>query len=254
MLDKITPVILTFNEQANIARTLAKLGWASRIVVVDSYSTDQTKAICQQDDRVDFIQRKFDLLATQWIFAIDQSIKTEWVLALDADYVLSDQLISELKSLQTGDISGYWVEFDYMVNGKNLTQSLYPPVIALYRVAGAGYTQDGHAQRVQVKGELGFLTSKIYHDDRKPFGRWLSSQWKYARQEAKKLKYESWSSLSNPDKLRKIGAAPLLIFPYTLFAKGLIFSGWPGIVYSGQRLVAELALQLARLKNLFTVV
>lgn len=254
MLDKITPVILTFNEEANIARTLSKLGWASRIVVVDSFSSDQTEEICHQYDAVDFVQRKFDVHANQWIFAISQSIETPWILALDADYVLSEELINEIKLLREDEINGYWVEFDYLVNGKLLTQSLYPPVMVLYRAAGASYVQDGHAQRVQVKGELGFLKSKIYHDDRKAYGRWLNSQWKYALQEAEKLKNENWASLSAPDKLRKIGVAPILIFPYTLIAKGLIFSGWVGLVYASQRLVAEIALQLARLKKLFTAV
>jgi hypothetical protein len=42
MLDHITPVLLTFNEEPNIARTLAHLAWAKDIVVVDSGSTDGT--------------------------------------------------------------------------------------------------------------------------------------------------------------------------------------------------------------------
>ena len=42
MLDTITPVILTYNEDANIARVLESLKWAKDIVVVDSYSTDET--------------------------------------------------------------------------------------------------------------------------------------------------------------------------------------------------------------------
>jgi glycosyltransferase involved in cell wall biosynthesis len=41
----ITPLILTFNEAPNIARNLHKLRWAKRIVVIDSFSTDETLAI-----------------------------------------------------------------------------------------------------------------------------------------------------------------------------------------------------------------
>ncbi|MFN5855908.1 MAG: glycosyltransferase, partial [Pseudanabaenaceae cyanobacterium] len=42
MIEQIQPLILTYNEAPNIARTLAKLSWAKRIVVIDSFSTDET--------------------------------------------------------------------------------------------------------------------------------------------------------------------------------------------------------------------
>ena len=48
MLDQITPVILTYNEEANIERTLAQVRWAKRIVVIDSFSTDATLDILEQ--------------------------------------------------------------------------------------------------------------------------------------------------------------------------------------------------------------
>jgi glycosyltransferase involved in cell wall biosynthesis len=40
--DDITPLLITFDEIHNIARTVGRLGWAKRIVVVDSGSTDGT--------------------------------------------------------------------------------------------------------------------------------------------------------------------------------------------------------------------
>ena len=42
MLEKVTPIILTYNEAPNINRTLAELTWARKILVIDSYSTDNT--------------------------------------------------------------------------------------------------------------------------------------------------------------------------------------------------------------------
>jgi len=49
MLNQITPVLLTFNEEANIARTLSHLTWAKEVVIVDSGSTDRTLAILEVD-------------------------------------------------------------------------------------------------------------------------------------------------------------------------------------------------------------
>jgi len=56
----ITPLILTFNEAANIERTLARLTWAARVVVVDSFSTDDTVDICRRYANVDVVPRRFD--------------------------------------------------------------------------------------------------------------------------------------------------------------------------------------------------
>ena len=93
----ITPLVLTFNEAPNIDRTLARLQWARRVVVVDSFSTDETLAICGRYPNVDLKQRRFDNHTDQWNWGLDQ-ITTEWVLSLDADYVLTEALIDELSS------------------------------------------------------------------------------------------------------------------------------------------------------------
>ena len=52
MLHEITPMILTFNEEANIGRTLAKLTWAKKILIIDSGSTDRTLEIASQYPQV----------------------------------------------------------------------------------------------------------------------------------------------------------------------------------------------------------
>lgn len=249
MLKAITPIVLTFNEEANIQRTLKALTWANEVLVVDSFSNDATLFICQQFKNVRLIQREFDTSAHQCNFALSQDIKTEWVLSMDADYVLSPELIVELEGLQAPPtLHGYRINFDYLIGGKKLRRSLYPPRTALYRRKYARYLQDGHTQRVIIQGEVGKLSAKIQHDDRKPYARWLNSQKSYAKQEAIKLRESPWSTLSLQNKLRKLGIAPLAILPYTLFFKALILDGSPGLQYTRQRFVAEICLQSARLK------
>ncbi|MGB2788468.1 MAG: glycosyltransferase, partial [Dokdonella sp.] len=73
MLDRITPLILTWNEEANIARTLAKLAWAREVVVVDSGSTDSTHAICESFPNVRLVARPFDNHATQWNYGLKEA-------------------------------------------------------------------------------------------------------------------------------------------------------------------------------------
>ena len=134
MLDQITPVILTYNEAPNIGRTLERLAWARDIVVVDSFSDDETLAIVDGTPRVRIFQREFDCHENQWNFALAETgISSEWVLALDADYLLTPELVTELDALRPEPgIAGYRARFVYCVNGRRLRGSAYPPVTVLY--------------------------------------------------------------------------------------------------------------------------
>ncbi len=249
MLDQITPVILTYNEAPNIGRTLNALTWAERVVVMDSFSDDDTQKICQQYPNVDFVQRKFDQHAKQWKAAISQNISTPWILALDADYVVSEALTSELKQLNPRpEIAGYRTSFIYKIDGTALRGALYPPVTTLYRAQGADYKQDGHTQRVLLNGEIGTLTSKIFHDDRKSAARWHQSQRNYAKKEADKIKHTRFVDMGMNDKIRFLGLGPVIVIPYTLLAKGVMFDGWAGLKYTWQRCVAEVYLLRARFR------
>jgi len=261
MLDQITPIILTYNEEANIRRTLQSVRWAKKVLVVDSYSTDSTLEICAKHSNVQIVQRKFDDFANQCNFALEQDIKTEWVLSMDADYIISDGLCSEILSINPSpNTKAFQISFEYLIDGKKLRASLYPPRVALYRIKTAHYHQDGHAHKVMIEGEnieqslsspIERLNAKILHDDRKPYSRWLSSQSNYATQEANKLNNLSWKELSPQDISRKLGIAPILVIPYTLFVRGLILDGWLGLKYTYQRFIAEHMLQIARFKKLF---
>lgn len=247
MLHQITPVILTYNEAPNIGRTLSRLTWAQDIVVVDSCSTDETRPIAESHAQVRVHERAFDNAAAQWNHAVHQTgIATTWILALDADYVLPDNFVSELQGLEPGDATaGYEASFVYCHDGRPLRGSAYPPVTVLYRRDRGKYVQDGHTQRVRIDGPVGRLNTPIWHDDRKPLGHWLQSQLKYARLEADKLKARSWSELGWTDRLRLLKVVTPALMPfYCLLLKGNIFDGRAGLYYTLQRTFAELLLSL----------
>ena len=251
LLAEVTPVILTFNEAPNIARILAKLVWAKEVVVVDSGSTDQTLEILGTFSNVRCAHRPFDSHANQWNFAIKETgISTEWVLALDADYLITDALVAEIDALKPShEIDGYETAFLYCIFGKPLRGTLYPPVTTLYRHASGTYVQDGHTQRIRLTGSVQRLSSRIWHDDRKPLSRWLVSQAKYADQEAELLLSKPASELRIQDRLRRmLVITPWLVPLYCLTVGRGVLDGWAGIYYALQRAVAEAVLALKLLE------
>jgi glycosyltransferase involved in cell wall biosynthesis len=264
MNSKVSALILAGIEEENIVRTLSAISSIQHIVLIVSSNTDGTVQSAQEarpDVRV--VQRDFDTHTQQWNFGLDQ-ISTDWVLALDADYELSQQVQTEIARLEPpSDVIGYSAEFIYRIFGRSLRASSYPPRVVLFRTKRARYVDDGHTQTLwfyaasptaagklelrppsEIRG-IGKLSGKIYHDDHKPLSHWIQSQDRYAKLEAKHLLAKPVAELNFQDRLRrKIFFAAPVMFLYLLFARGLIFDGWPGWFYVAQRTIAELLLSM----------
>jgi glycosyltransferase involved in cell wall biosynthesis len=107
MNNKISAVIITYNEERNIGRCLESLsGIADEIVVVDSFSTDKTREICSRY-QIKFILHKFEGYVEQKNWAITQA-QYEHVLSLDADEVLSDALKESIIKIKENELAiGY---------------------------------------------------------------------------------------------------------------------------------------------------
>lgn len=245
MQKEITGLLLTYNETPNIDRTLQRLTWLKRIVVIDSYSSDETPAIVRRYPQVELYQCRFDTFANQCNYGLQQ-IESEWVLSLDADYVLTQELIDEIKALPAETpIDGYFARFKYCVFGRPLRGTLYPPRQVLYRRSRASYADDGHGHRVQVQGQSATLNGYIHHDDRKPLKRWLWAQDRYMIVEAQKLLNTPTKALNLADRLRRRKiVAPFVVLFYCLVINKVILDGWPGWYYAFQRMLAEMLLSI----------
>ncbi|HEX4132666.1 MAG TPA: glycosyltransferase family 2 protein [Pirellulales bacterium] len=251
--DQITPVVLTCNEAPNIGRCLERLRWAREVLVVDSFSTDETLNIVGEFPNTRVCQRTFDDFANQWHYALDHGeIQTPWILALDADYMVTDEFLAEVNDLaERPAISAYVAPFVFAIWGRPLRGSVYPPVAVLFRKNCCRYRQDGHAYRLVVeRGETVSLSSPLVHDDRKSLGRWLQSQSKYMDLEAEKLLATPRGRLSGTDRLRRYTPlAPILVLLYSLVVKRGGFDGPAGWFYAWQRCAAEAILQLKLLER-----
>ena len=252
MIDTITPVILTYNEEANIGRVLDSLKWAKKIVIVDSFSTDKTPMIVSEYQNATLVRNVFVSHATQWNYAIKEtSIDTEWVLALDADYVLTPDLVEELRSLQPSEsVHGYSASFAYCIFGRKLRAHLYPAKTVLFRNNQGHYSQDGHTQRLQLAGQSIPLVAKILHDDRKPIESWIAAQVRYMRLEADLLAGQPLRNLRWANRVRSLRiVAPFAVFIHCLVVKRLLLDGKAGLAYALQRLCAETILSLCLLEK-----
>jgi glycosyltransferase involved in cell wall biosynthesis len=245
LVDDLTVMIITFNEDDNLERTLEAVSWAKKILVIDSGSTDGTRAIVDRFLQADVVEREFDTFANQCNFGLSR-VSTGWVLSMDADYVVSAGLAAELGRLEPGpEIGGFRASFRYMVHGRILKASLYPSRCVLYRVEGARYRDEGHGHRVEVAGEVASLRVPIFHDDRKPLSRWMRSQATYAAREAEYLLTTRRAELNFADRLRLAGWLMPLIAPlHALIFKRCIFDGLAGWHYAAQRMLAETAIAL----------
>ena len=248
----LTAVILTYNEESNIARVLDRLGFLEKIVVVDSFSTDATLSIIAQYANVEVHQRAFDSFACQCNFGLSL-LDSKWVLSLDADYVLTDNFIEEVHAFVTNENPkevAYFCKFHFLVFGNRLLNDNTTPRAVLFKPAFCTYYDDGHAHRLKITGRTANFTARILHDDRKPLSRWLNSQSKYSIQETDKLIHASPTELSFISKIRKTKVlAPFFVFFYCLFVQGLIFNGWRGWHYTLQRTMVEILFALRLMEH-----
>jgi len=242
MLDSITPLVITYNEEANLARTLEALRWAKRVVVLDSGSGDRTRQIAQGFSNVDWHERVFDHHAGQCNYALEHLVANErFVLSMDADYIMPDALRAELAAQTPSDqISGFRIRFRYCIGGVALRGTLYPPRVCLYRPSQARYRQQGHAHFLEISGSIEDLRSAMLHDDRKPQAQFGARQRHYASMEARFLRSCRWSELDWRKRVRRLLViAPWLVPMYVLFAQGLILDGRAGWRYAYERFLAE---------------
>lgn len=245
-LDRVCVVILTFDEEPNVARTLEALAAFPEVLVLDSGSTDATRTIAARYPNVRIAVRPFDAHAAQWNHGVTAcGIAAPWILALDADYRLAPALAAEIAALSPPEtVSGYRAGFRYCIGGRPLSGALYPAQTVLFRRARGRYVQEGHTQRLVLDGgEVRALSAPIFHDDRKPLGRWIASQRRYAALEAEFLMAGPRRGLVG--RLRLLGwPAPILVFVYTLVVKRCCLDGWPGWIYVLQRTLAEIMIAL----------
>lgn len=162
---KLTAVIITKNEEQDLSRTLKSLTFADQVLVVDSGSTDQTVAIAKKHGAI-VTDHPFTSYADQRNFA-DSRVADGWVLSLDADVVVPDELAQEIKAaIEKGDTQAYFIGRINIIWGAPITVADWGPKddnhIWLYQ-KDIGQWQSAVHEQYQTEAKVGQLKNNLLH-------------------------------------------------------------------------------------------
>ena len=112
----LSVVIITFNEERNIKRCLdSVVPVADEIIVVDSYSTDDTEALCRTYGRLRFVKHEWEGFIQQKNFA-NSLASCDLILSIDADEALSEALTQSIQKIKEQDIADRAWSMNRMMN------------------------------------------------------------------------------------------------------------------------------------------
>lgn len=226
----VSAVIITLNEEAIIAETLSKLWWCDEIIIVDSGSTDKTVAICEQHGCSVFF-RHFNGFGAQKNFGVSKA-KNNWILCIDADEILSEPLIDEMRA-ELGKPQIEYAAFSVPRNlvfmnkifehGKESGSSL----IRLFDKTKGGWDGAVVHEKVSVEGVVKILKNKILHYSYHDYSQFVHKINLYSSLGAKKL----LSKKSTKGKALITLAIPFNFFKYYVVDRNFL-NGYRGFVWS----------------------
>jgi glycosyltransferase involved in cell wall biosynthesis len=212
-------LVTTHNEAPNIERCLRSVAWADDILVVDSFSTDDTVALAQQcGARVE--QRAYAGPADQKNWAIPRA-RHEWVLILDADEEVSPGLAAEIRALLAQDDipqDAFWIGRDNHFLGRRVRYSGWQNdavVRLIFRDRARYDARQVHEEIDTSQLRVGRLRGKLEHYTFRSLDHFLDKTRRYAR----------WSARDHAPRTGRIGLFHLLVKPVFRFFKHYILKG-----------------------------
>lgn len=209
----LSVIVTTHNEAPNIERCLRSVAWADDILVVDSFSTDQTVALAQQlGARVE--QRTYAGPADQKNWALPRA-QHEWVLILDADEEVTPDLAAEIRALLAQAAiapDAFWIGRNNHFLGRRVRYSGWQndAVVRLVRRDRARYdAKQVHEEIDTQELNVGRLRGKLEHYTFRNLDHFLDKTRRYAR----------WSAQDHAERTGRIGLFHLLVKPVFRFFK-----------------------------------
>jgi len=250
-------LIITRNEEVNIHACLQSIGWADKVRVVDSLSTDRTVEIAKRMG-AQVYSHPFEGYAEQRNWALENlPLSHDWVLMLDADERIPEALAEEIAQVVANnreDPAGYYIKRRFFFLGRWLKRGgLHPTwILRLFRRDRARVENRPLNEHVVLEGNSGYLSQPFDHQDRRPLSDWISKHNRYADLEAEEflqeefhggyqdtIKVRFWGKQAERKRWIKLKLwnrlplplRPFLFFFRNYFLKGGFLDGVPGFIY-----------------------
>lgn len=187
----LSVVILTYNEEANLTQALDSVcGWAQKVFIVDSFSTDRTLEIAR-DRGCEVYQFPFENYSRQRNRALSElPINTTWTLFLDADEWIPADLKNEIAEVigKNPPESGFYLRRRFLWMKTWIRRGYYPIwILRLFRTGCARCEDRTVNEHILVDGATGYLQQDFIHEDRKTVSDWIEKHNRYAIREAQEL-------------------------------------------------------------------
>lgn len=218
-MEKITAIIPTFNEEVHIKDAIESVLWCDEIIVVDSFSTDQTTAIVSDYPQVKLLQHEYEHSAAQKNWTIPQATHP-WIFLLDADERPTPTLVKEIKNILSQgrekiQESGFWIYRKNHFMGKKINYSGWQSdkVIRLFKKDECRYQNKHVHAEIESKGKIGILKNDLIHFTYKDISSYLK----------KADRYTTWGALDRFEKFekkgKKVGASYFIFRPLGRFLR-----------------------------------
>ncbi|KUY19416.1 glycosyl transferase [Elizabethkingia miricola] len=166
-MEKVSGLIITYNEERNIAAVLSCFNFCDEIIVVDSFSTDKTVEIAQQNPKVKVYQQEFVDYTKQRNKALSLA-ENDWVFFLDGDERTTPDLEKEIiETINNKDSKdAYYIYRIFFVGQKkiNFSGTQNDKNFRLFRKSKAFYTETKKVhETLEVQGSTGILKHKLLH-------------------------------------------------------------------------------------------
>jgi glycosyltransferase involved in cell wall biosynthesis len=248
---RLAVVILTLNEEVNLPSALESVcGWADRVIVFDSGSTDRTREIADAAGCI-VVTHPFTSYGAQRNAAIATAKEhAEWMFFLDADERLTPELRGEIDRVLASSPTenGFYVKRRLIWMGRWIRRGYYPTwILRLARTDHVRCEERSVNEHLIVDGQTGRLREDFVHDDAKGLDEWIAKQTRYARHEAEEFfrhkdahipaspfgsqsERTRWVKLSIWNRLPPL-VRPCLYFIYRYILRGGFLDGAAGFTY-----------------------
>ncbi len=232
MRKTLSVAIITRNEEANLARTLGSIAWADEIVVVDSGSDDRTEEIARSY-RTRFFLEDWKGFAAQKNSALEKCSQ-DWVLSLDADEALSDELSKEIWELLADDppLDGYALPRRNLFLGRWIRYGgFYPdPKLRLFRRGAAEFEPRPVHETVHFVGRAGRLRGDMVHHAYPTLATYIAHMDRYSTLGAEHAVRAGKRTAALPAFLTQTVVNPLFTFFYNYLCRLGFLDGREGLL------------------------